>query len=150
MLSRAETFCGAPLSLIMKFRWTPRLLLCAHPETVITPWTPSFRSHDCPLTFTITAMLSGGSKKYSQVFSGRLEGTEEEVCLKLLDERYFPVPMYNVEDLPMCRLLRLNFCAEDMIRREEGVYEDRLKHLQGTLIPHCYGFHLSPAHMPHL
>lgn len=52
-------------------------------------------------------MLISGSKHYSQVFSGRLAGTGEEICLKLFDER-FPIPdlgKYEMEKLPRCQLL---------------------------------------------
>ena len=42
--------------------------------------------------------------------------------------------------LPNEGFLDLNF-ADDMMRREEAVYNDRLRHLQGSMIPHCYGFH---------
>lgn len=115
------------------------------------------------LPFNITRAIRAGPEMFSQVFFGTLDGCE--LCLKLFDERFFPTPrlnefhvredMYGNEDInedyvegsdedpgddPAFRLWSLNF-ADDMMRREEGVYLDRLEYLQGSLIPHCYGFH---------
>ncbi|KAJ3543548.1 hypothetical protein NM688_g5842 [Phlebia brevispora] len=71
-------------------------------------------------------------------------GCDEVVCLKLFDERYFPIlEIYDDECIfgrPETRLCSLNF-SEDLARREESVY-DRLMYLQGILLPHCYEFHL--------
>lgn len=101
-------------------------------------------------SFNITRVIRAGPKMFSQVFVGTLNG--HELCLKLFDERFFPTPQPNEfhvrdedgdedsDDDPAFRLWSLNF-ADDMMRREEGVYLDRLKYMQGSLIPHCYGFH---------
>lgn len=74
---------------------------------------------------------------------GRLAGRQEARCLKLFDERFFPhfgFDEFDEDIFPTYRLNNLSF-ADDMMRREEGVYED-LKYLQGALMPHCYGFHI--------
>ncbi|KAJ3543546.1 hypothetical protein NM688_g5841 [Phlebia brevispora] len=95
-------------------------------------------------TVVITRAVRTGPKHFSQVFFGRISGCNEIVCVKLFDERYFPIPdMYDDECIvgsPESRLCALNF-SEDLARREESIY-DRLAHLQGVLLPHCYGFHL--------
>jgi hypothetical protein len=80
------------------------------------------------------------------VFLGHLEGSSHQICLKLFDERLFPMPEHpdygdDSAESPEERLLDLNF-VDDMMCREEAVYNDRLRHLQGSMIPHCYGFHM--------
>jgi hypothetical protein len=92
--------------------------------------------------FTITQIIRISRNAFSQVFLGHLAGSSRQICLKLFDERLFPMPEYPDynDDHPDKRLLDLNF-ADDMMRREEAVYNDRLRHLQGSMIPHCYGFH---------
>ncbi|EPQ50410.1 hypothetical protein GLOTRDRAFT_133963 [Gloeophyllum trabeum ATCC 11539] len=101
------------------------------------------------LWFEIVEAKRTGPRKYSQIFFGKICGRGPLLCLKLFDERYVPYPEDPKDPhapivkwyLPASeRLLNLNFAA-DMIRREESVY-DRLKHFQGSLIPHCYGFHV--------
>ncbi|KAJ3538426.1 hypothetical protein NM688_g6522 [Phlebia brevispora] len=71
-------------------------------------------------------------------------GCDEVVCIKLFDERYFPIPDEDdvecVMGPPYARLCSLNY-SEDLARREESIY-DRLSFFQGALLPHCYGFHL--------
>jgi hypothetical protein len=98
--------------------------------------------------FMITQVIRTSHNGFSQVFLGHLGGSSRQICLKLFDERLFPMPQHPVyrEDTvfrqsPERRLLDLNF-ADDMMRREEAVYNDRLRHLQGSMIPHCYGFHM--------
>jgi hypothetical protein len=96
--------------------------------------------------FTITHVIRTSRNAFSQVFLGHLEGSSRQICLKIFDERLFPMPEhpdYNHDSPqpPEERLLDLNF-ADDMMRREEAVYNDRLRHLQGSMIPHCYGFHM--------
>lgn len=96
-------------------------------------------------TFTVLEIKSGGPEHWSQVFYGHIEGCEEVLCLKVFDERYFNI--FSEDDIgfgggpsPNRRLLYLN-PSEDLVRREETVYH-RLQDYQGTLLPHCYGFHL--------
>ncbi|ETW77208.1 hypothetical protein HETIRDRAFT_174152 [Heterobasidion irregulare TC 32-1] len=96
------------------------------------------------LSFEITDVKREGLEYFSQVYVGRLQGVAQAVCLKLFDERLFPFthePQYGNHVRPETQLLNLNF-ADDMMRREEAVYCDRLQYLQGSLIPHCYGFHI--------
>jgi hypothetical protein len=97
--------------------------------------------------FTITQVIRTSLNAFSQLFIGHLEGSSRQICLKLFDERLFPMPHHPVyvgdtpfRQPPERRLLDLNF-ADDMMCREEAVYNDRLRHLQGSMIPHCYGFH---------
>ena len=92
------------------------------------------------LSFEITQSVRTGHNYFSQVFFGRLAGTDTRLCLKLFDERLFrlPDPPEDSEP-PLRRLSDMNF-ADDMMRREEAVYT-RLSYLQGSAIPHCYGFH---------
>jgi hypothetical protein len=97
--------------------------------------------------FTITQVIRTSRNAFSQLFIGHLEGSSRQICLKLFDERLFPMPHHPVyvgdtpfRQPPERRLLDLNF-ADDMMCREEAVYNDRLRHLQGSMIPHCYGFH---------
>ncbi|EPQ50415.1 hypothetical protein GLOTRDRAFT_133969 [Gloeophyllum trabeum ATCC 11539] len=93
-------------------------------------------------SFEISSAISAGRAQYSQTFLGRFDGEGPLMCLKLFDERFFPLPerawghqyRHSRE-----RLTDFNL-ALDMIRREEAVYK-RLEYLQGYLIPHCYGFH---------
>ena len=96
--------------------------------------------------FTITETIRTSRNAFSQVFLGHLDGSSRQICLKLFDERLFPMPEHpdygdDSAESPEERLLDLNF-ADDMMCREEAVYNDRLRHLQGSMIPHCYGFHM--------
>ncbi|KAF7794241.1 hypothetical protein EIP86_005373 [Pleurotus ostreatoroseus] len=97
------------------------------------------------LTMTIVDTVRTGPRQFSQVFIARLSGCDETFCLKLFDERHFPIPWIRDPECiigpPQIRLLSLNF-SEDLARREEAVY-DRLSDLQGSLLPHCYGFHMA-------
>ncbi|KAG7098047.1 hypothetical protein E1B28_000021 [Marasmius oreades] len=79
------------------------------------------------------------------------------VCLKMFDEALLPAPGYEAfkgdHDIffnpirPNERLLNLNF-TDDMMHREYAV-SNRLEYLQGTLLPHAYGFHESLGDPPH-
>lgn len=90
--------------------------------------------------FEATRALHTGPDKYSQVVLGRFVGSEHTVCVRVFDERRFPVNEDDYEDLPdEKRLLDLHF-ADDLVRCEESAYH-YLEHLQGSVIPHCYGFH---------
>ena len=95
------------------------------------------------VNFKVTAIVQSGVDKYSQVYFGRLQGVEHDLALKLVDERFIPSPPGDAfQDRKRKRELLLGVVtAEDMLRREEAVYEDKLKYLQGTMLPHCYGFH---------
>lgn len=72
-----------------------------------------------------------------------------EVCLKLLDERHFPIPdierSFEGEHGSLAITERLGdfITAVNVVRQELAVYEDsRMRDMQGILIPHCYGAHL--------
>jgi len=112
------------------------------------------RSEDGHLRFKISQVVRSELGKYSRVLFGHLEweSTDEKLticqtclCLKIFDEVFFPT--LDAEEclrqfeayLPHERLLSLN-TANDMMRRELAVY-GRLEYLQGTLLPHVYGFH---------
>ncbi len=94
--------------------------------------------------FKIAENKRVGPNQFSQVFFGRLVGCDELLCFKVYDERHFDIPEDNTTDYHFTRaeyrLTSVNN-SEDLVRREEAAY-DRLSHLQGTLIPHSYGFHL--------
>lgn len=94
--------------------------------------------------FTIAENKRVGPNQFSQVFFGRLAGCDELLCFKVYDERHFDIPEANTKDYRFTRaesrLTSVNN-SEDLVRREEAAY-DRLSYLQGTLIPHSYGFHL--------
>lgn len=80
--------------------------------------------------FTIDQVIRQGTY-YGQVVLGRFKDTPDIVCVKLFDERMFPIEIDPNKFTT----------AEDMVRREESVYH-RLQHLQGSFIPHSYGMHL--------
>lgn len=96
------------------------------------------------VSLTIVEVKRAAPGQFSQVFFGRVEGCDEVVCVKLFDERYFPIPevddFESISGPPQTRLGSLNYSG-DLAMREEAVY-DRLKDLQGGLLPFCYGFHL--------
>ncbi|KII95536.1 hypothetical protein PLICRDRAFT_96971 [Plicaturopsis crispa FD-325 SS-3] len=92
-------------------------------------------------TFEITSVVRSGPNHWSQVFFGRVRGSSQLVCLKLFDDRLFHLPdLDDYDECPPERRLQTFNRATDMMRREESVY-DRLTHLQGSLVPHCYSFH---------
>lgn len=96
------------------------------------------------LTFEVTKVIRSGPNHWSQVFLGRVANSERVVCLKVFDERFFHMPdTPNYGDdywVPTrSRLLTFNSAVE-LVQREESVY-DRVRYFQGSLIPHCYGFH---------
>ncbi|KAF7297276.1 hypothetical protein MIND_00960800 [Mycena indigotica] len=100
------------------------------------------------LDFRVTKVVRHQSDSFSQVFLGvlyNLDGVESPtICLKLFVDALFPVDEdFLCDDFdkrqPRFRLSSLHY-AEDLVRREEAAY-DRLKEHQGSLIPHCYGFH---------
>lgn len=97
------------------------------------------------LTFTVTKVIRSGPNHWSQVFFGHVDNDSERVlCLKIFDERFFHMPLEpEWEDTftePVNKRLETFNAAVELVQREEGVY-DRVRYLQGSLIPHCYGFH---------
>ncbi|KAF7789172.1 hypothetical protein EIP86_000109 [Pleurotus ostreatoroseus] len=68
---------------------------------------------------------------FSQTFLGQLSDvSQEQLCVKIFDERWFDVASMNLEGAPIF--------SEDLLWREESIY-DRLADFQGYLIPHFYG-----------
>ncbi|OCH90307.1 hypothetical protein OBBRIDRAFT_731085 [Obba rivulosa] len=99
---------------------------------------------DQDVTFAISAVKRSGVRAFSQVVIGTLGDNETKLCLKLYDERLFPIDAADDYDDRECRepsdrLNNLQF-ATDLARTEEAVY-DRLDDLQGSMIPHFYGIH---------
>lgn len=94
------------------------------------------------VTFRITQTVRLGWESFSQVVFGYAMdgqgGASVELCLKLYDERLFSNPEFRPE-LDASPLWNWNV-AEDMAKREEAAY-DRLRHLQGSLLPYSFGFH---------
>lgn len=94
-------------------------------------------------SFKVTHVFQTGWKTFSQVCtsfaSDAFSRQSGELCLKLYDERLFPHPDYR-SDLDPLRPLKDWNIAEDMAKREEAAY-DRLQSLQGTRVPHSYGFY---------
>ncbi|KAF7321317.1 hypothetical protein MKEN_00651900 [Mycena kentingensis (nom. inval.)] len=115
------------------------------------------RSKTTPISFEVTEVVRHESNTFSQVFFGILHSGDgrrsSPICLKLYLDLMFPVDGKELRDTfgpPLSdlwfdqisvseRLATLHY-AEDLARREEAAY-DRLREYQGTLIPHCYGFH---------
>lgn len=101
------------------------------------------------LSFQVNQVIRSGWKKWSQVYSGVVSDehgrNSTTVCLKLFDERLFPPPSYRDDLDPLHPLYNWN-TAEEMAQREEAAYE-RLIYLQGTLLPHSYGFHYVCPHL---
>ncbi|EJD47669.1 hypothetical protein AURDEDRAFT_183844 [Auricularia subglabra TFB-10046 SS5] len=99
-----------------------------------------------PLPFEITDVLvqgagSHGEGMWSQVYVGRLHGTDGLLCLKVFDERCFPVPdleVFQHHAVPHKFVLAGILLADNMVRREHAGYA-RLSKYQGQLIPHFYG-----------
>ncbi|KZW02415.1 hypothetical protein EXIGLDRAFT_456939 [Exidia glandulosa HHB12029] len=99
------------------------------------------------ISFIAEHVIQSGHKKFSQTAFGRLKSGNNvcpwRLCVKLFDERFFPVPTLEEfdgeEDEDFEKLRGLHF-ADQMLRREEAAY-DRLAKFQGTAIPHAYGFH---------
>ncbi|KAF7329901.1 hypothetical protein MKEN_00253800 [Mycena kentingensis (nom. inval.)] len=101
------------------------------------------------LSFRVTKVVRHQQDTFSQVFFGILCSADgavsKPVCLKLFVDTLFPIDKdrlfedFDSDSKPCWRLQTLN-CAEDLARREESAYQ-RLAEYQGTLLPHCYGFH---------
>lgn len=113
-------------------------------------------------TFQIETRIRAHPDSFSQVFSGHIISNDLGqnhnksglLCLKLFDERYFPV--HGVRDnsngsqseyglnwtpwTPSRERLEGWKTAEDFARREEAAY-NTLKEFQGSIVPHCYGIH---------
>nr|GAT51186.1 predicted protein [Mycena chlorophos] len=102
-----------------------------------------------PLTFEVTKVVRHEPEAFSQVFFGVLRASNGTVsppiCLKLYVDAMFEVnpddllEEFEEENNPRRRLWSLHQ-AEDLAKREQAAYE-RLSGHQGSLIPHCYGFH---------
>ncbi|THH28911.1 hypothetical protein EUX98_g5293 [Antrodiella citrinella] len=109
---------------------------------------------DGTLQFKITEVVRSRPDTYSRIFFGQLCWTsgplarvecQTPVCLKLFDETWFPLPTlaqcaYEHMNSDEHNRLRTVQFATDMMRHEQAVY-DRLKYLQGSMLPHAYGFH---------
>lgn len=99
------------------------------------------------LSFTITHVARAKANAWSQVVFGRLVDHGRPVCLKIFDERLFPCPLVesHIEAIPPWWRFTDAVVSEDLVRQEVAIY-DRVKELQGTILPHFYGVHLvSPA-----
>ncbi|KAG7091960.1 hypothetical protein E1B28_008349 [Marasmius oreades] len=109
-------------------------------------------AHTLLLSFRIDQIVRAKPNTFSQVFFGRLcrggntnssSTCETRICLKFFDEVFFPV--FDPSELDEYKELECNpylnlHAASDMMRREHAVYQ-HLQYLQGTLLPHVYGFH---------
>lgn len=113
-----------------------------YPREADSAMTNMLSQSDGGFSFEVTDTVRVGYGQFSQVFYGIMskEGRQSSsICLKLYDERFFSPPEWR-PDLDPCRPLYAWNTAEDMARREEAAY-DRLEYLQGSLLPHSYGFH---------
>nr|GAT56041.1 predicted protein [Mycena chlorophos] len=104
---------------------------------------------DCTTTtFVVTDVVQHKPNTFSQVFFGFLrdaDGRESPlVCLKLFLDAAIPakrdVLLDDFDEFPPRLRLRSLHGSDDLAHREESAY-DRLKEYQGTMLPHCYGFH---------
>ncbi|EJD47680.1 hypothetical protein AURDEDRAFT_163137 [Auricularia subglabra TFB-10046 SS5] len=107
-----------------------------------------------PLAFRLKKNLRPpGTATSAELAEDPGEAVDTELCLKLLDERLFPVPTlreYLENNPPQSRLGELAI-AEEMLSHEEAVYfrfsggtperPEKCPNLQGLMLPHCYGFH---------
>jgi hypothetical protein len=123
---------------------TDRSMVMQHPRQRDEVAEGALASSD-GLTFHVTHLARVEDDTYSQVVFGVLKKhnvvVSSEMCLKLFDERRFPVGDYDDNDCtPFAERLDSWNVAEDMARREEAAY-DRLRYLQGTMLPHSYGFY---------
>ncbi|KAF7321021.1 hypothetical protein HMN09_00189100 [Mycena chlorophos] len=99
-------------------------------------------------TFVVTDVVQHKPNTFSQVFFGFLrdpDGRESPlVCLKLFLDAAIPakrdVLLDDFDEFPPRLRLRSLHDSDDLAHREESAY-DRLKGYQGTMLPHCYGFH---------
>ena len=116
---------------------------CSRDATIdkVIAWASQINNH---LSFEVIDVKCAGPDYFSQVFFGKLEGMDTAICVKLFNKCLFPSrqqPKYGKGIELELQLLNLNF-ADDMMHCEEGVYCDHLQYLQGSMIPHCYGFHV--------
>ena len=121
------------------------VMRCPHPRDATIDFpiaqASSMANH---LSFEIMDVKRSGSNYFSQVFFGKLEGTNKTICVKLFDERLFPSicrPAFGKGIRPEMQLLDINY-MDDMMHREEGVYGNHMKYLQGSMILHCCSFHV--------
>ncbi|OCH91447.1 hypothetical protein OBBRIDRAFT_803301 [Obba rivulosa] len=135
----------------------PKLELPSESLAVVTRWsrprdlrvdnilvfdTDSFAG--CNFSFLVTDIGRSDNDAFSQLFFETMEGSTTKLCLKLYDERRFPLSgMYDFETIvraqPWFRLDGLEYGVE-IARREEATYT-RLSNLQGSLMPHYYGIY---------
>ncbi|KAI0792681.1 hypothetical protein C8Q75DRAFT_804411 [Abortiporus biennis] len=118
---------------------------------------PCFKPNsDINIFFKVTQVVRHEPDVYFQIFIGVLctkEGIikSHPLYLKLFIEGMFPIDEerllneYDEDHIsfkedPSKRLSSLYF-ADDMIKRERFAH-DRLRSFEGTLLPHCYGFHI--------
>lgn len=103
---------------------------------------PTFR-------FKIEEVVSDGGARFSHIVRGKVDGCEETVLLKLYDEQLFPADdikrqiegEQKLDDSEKADKFHLNGQEHDVIAHEEAAYA-ALEPLQGSILPHCYGFHL--------
>ncbi|KAF7297242.1 hypothetical protein MIND_00957300 [Mycena indigotica] len=98
------------------------------------------------IQFQVTDVIRHKPDTYSQVFFGILStngSVSARICLKVFLDVLFPIDAAMLaEDFKEEAMLRLSSLQypENIVRREEAAYA-RLTEHQGTMIPHCYGFH---------
>ncbi|EMD33113.1 hypothetical protein CERSUDRAFT_57406 [Gelatoporia subvermispora B] len=95
-------------------------------------------------SFTVTNIRRSGDNSFSQVFYGTLNGIEAKLCLKLYDERLFPLGREaNSYESPWGSINSADGLepAIEVAQKEEAAYH-RLRSLQGCLLPHYYGIYL--------
>lgn len=115
-----------------------------------------------PFTFTIDEIVRKGPGMWAQVMFGTISPLDKannthislpRVCVKLYDERFFNTPEHETgfdsdSDglgwgvLPLRHPLEYSFReAATLARCEEAAYYS-MRNVQGSFIPHCYGFHV--------
>ncbi|TCD64983.1 hypothetical protein EIP91_003396 [Steccherinum ochraceum] len=116
-------------------------------------WPPEQRSDRLEVNIPLDdeEKADGSTHPFSRVFMGCLElrptsdpmswKRSKKLCLKLFDESLLPAS-FSSPDRPLEPSMR-------MMCHEHAVYK-RLEYLQGSLIPHEYGFHKfqRPGYMP--
>ncbi|EMD33088.1 hypothetical protein CERSUDRAFT_87415 [Gelatoporia subvermispora B] len=95
-------------------------------------------------SFTVTDVRRSGDNSFSQVFYGTLNESEAKLCLKLYDERFFPLDREaNSHESPWGSINSADGLESviEVAQKEEAAY-DRLCNSQGSLIPHYYRIYL--------
>lgn len=93
---------------------------------------------------TLTGKISCGMNQYSQVYSARIgrsdiAGQDTVACVKLYQQSYYVVPRWDL--IPGIGWDSDWAPATDVAQREAWPYE-QLIDLQGSVIPHSYGFYV--------